>query len=1203
MELEQGLELVNQLVRDRTGSSLSAVEITVLRGAWLGHNYEAIAESTNYSASYLSRTLAPQLWQRLSTAFGEPITKKSFRTCVERLAAQDKPVDPDDQAEPLAAQALAQTPLTSTNSPSLAPISSTQWDWGEAIDVSIFYGRTQELETLTQWIVSDRCRLVALLGMGGIGKTALSVKLAQKIQDEFEFVIWRSLRNAPSLATLLADLVPFLSNQQETKAEIRSLLQCLRASRCLVILDNLETILDGERAGQFRVGYEEYGELLQLVGDTLHQSCLVCTSREKMTAIAVLEGVALPVRTLRLSGSPEVAQAILEGKGLIGTEQHRRDLGDRYSNSPLALKIVATSIRDLFEGKIQSFLTEDTFIFNGIRRLLDQQFQRLSPLEQNAMYWLAVNRDWTTIAELQADLLPAVSRAQLLEALEALDCRSLIEQKFSSYTQQPVVMEYVTDRFTEQVLTELTTHQPSLLVSHALMKTNVRDNIRESQTKLIVATIAKGLLEISISKDAIAQQIQNLLAHLHTHDADHTLPFFFPGYAAGNLLNLGNQLQIDWRGYDFSQLPIRQAYLQGANLSQANFAYASFTQSVFTQTFGSIWTVDFSAQGDRLATGDSNHEVRIWNLGDGQLLLRCQGHTSWIFSVAWSPDNSSIASAGQDTTIRIWNSQTGRCLKVLRGHTHFVWSIAWSPAGEMLASASQDQTIKIWNTQTGECLNTFSGDTKFFKSVAWNPDGTLLASGSEDGVVHLWEVKTGECLTVLQGHSGWVCALRWSRYGQTLVSGGVDQTIRFWNLQTKQCYQVLQGHTGWVCSIAWSPDEKRLASASQDQTLKIWDITTGACLKTLQGHNGWVLAVDWSPQGNILASGSQDQLIKLWDVQTGQSIRTFQGYTNGCFAIAQHPNKPILAAGFQDRTVKLWDCSTGQWIKQLQGHQNLAWSIAWSPNGTILASASQDNTIKLWNSTTGNCLNTLQEHLSVLRCVAWRPDGEMLASASQDNTIKLWNPTTGNCVRTLQEHINWVWSVAWSPDGTILASGSQDETVKLWDAQSGTCLRTLQGHRGTVYVVAVHPNSQILASGGHDQTIKLWEMQTGTCLQTLQGHADLIHSLAWSLCGTMLASGAHDHTIRLWDADSGYCLNTLQGHTGLVHQVIWSADGEILISCSDDGTIKFWNPNAGECLQTLRSDRPYEGMNITGATGLTEAQKTTLKALGAIETL
>jgi DNA-binding CsgD family transcriptional regulator len=167
--------------------------------------------------------------------------------------------------------------------------------------------------------------------------------------------------------------------------------------------------------------------------------------------------------------------------------------------------------------------------------------------------------------------------------------------------------------------------------------------------------------------------------------------------------------------------------------------------------------------------------------------------------------------------------------------------------------------------------------------------------------------------------------------------------------------------------------------------------------------------------------------------------------------------------------------------------------------------------------------------------------------------------------------------------------------------RSGHYRSTLQGHSGYVYSVAFSPDGALLASGSQDESIKLWDVRTGECHCTLQGHSGWFRSVAWSLDGKMLASGSNDRSVKLWDVRTGQCLSTLQGHTNVVLSVALSPKGALLASGCQDGTIKLWERWTGRCLSTLRGERPYERLNISGVTGLTEAEKASLRALGAKE--
>jgi hypothetical protein len=364
---------------------------------------------------------------------GEPIQRETFISLCQAVGLERWEEIVDSTTEPI-------PPISPP-----APIT----DWGEAPDVSVFYGRTEELTTLKQWIVQDRCRLVALLGMGGIGKTALSVKLAEEIQDEFEYVIWLSLRHAPLLETILANLISSLSHQQETQADLSRLLNYFHSSHCLVVLDEVDAILrPGSPVGHYREGYEEYGELLRRVGEERHQSCLVLTSWEKPKDIASREGKKLPVRSLQLPSLGEAAKEILREQDLSYEEEKWQLLIKLYRGNPLALKIVSRIILELFGGSVAEFLRQNTIVLGeDIQQVLHQQFTRLSDLEKKIMYQLAIHHDPISISQLAEDSSLTLSKSQVIEALDSLGRRALIEKSKAAsdvlFTLQPVVMKYV----------------------------------------------------------------------------------------------------------------------------------------------------------------------------------------------------------------------------------------------------------------------------------------------------------------------------------------------------------------------------------------------------------------------------------------------------------------------------------------------------------------------------------------------------------------------------------------------------------------------------------------------------------------------------------------------------------------------------------------------------------------------------------------
>ncbi len=439
-ESKQAYLILQRLFPD---AELSNIQTTVFLQAWQGKTYQQIAHSTGYDADYI-KDVGHKLWRKLSEILGESLSKHNFCSILRRRFQQ---LEEAELAHSLPGHpGVGPLPFHRPKKDTLHIC-----DWGEAAAVPVFIGRQFVLTQLKRWMMEDHARLIGIFGLGGVGKTALAVKCVEQVKDQFDRIIWRSLRDQPDFDILMADLLKSLAGHENmvlpeaAKDKVTLLLTYLNRYRCLLILDDWFSVLQGdELAGSYQTGCEAYGLLLRRVSESRHQSCVMITSREQPAGLAFTDNQAFPSRTLFLDGvDQESGRKVLKAFGLESSEESYDLLLQSYTGNPHALRMAVKTIGDFFAGDVPQFLERGELIYGDIRRLLDQQFGRLSKLEISIMKSLAGLDKPGSLADIAQDV--ALERSDLLlDALESLHRRSFIRKQNGGVINVPqILQEYI----------------------------------------------------------------------------------------------------------------------------------------------------------------------------------------------------------------------------------------------------------------------------------------------------------------------------------------------------------------------------------------------------------------------------------------------------------------------------------------------------------------------------------------------------------------------------------------------------------------------------------------------------------------------------------------------------------------------------------------------------------------------------------------
>jgi hypothetical protein len=427
MNVNQVLQFVDRLVVERTGKHLDDVQRAVVEGTWERQTYDDIAQKCYVTKNHVG-DVGAELWQLLSEILGEDIKKNNFRSNLERVyieSSQNICIGTNHNFN-FSSQILNQ-PNKQHQESDINTQSTSHCDLTVAPKIINFYARESELKTLSNWILNQNTRLISILGLSGIGKTTVVKRFVDLNLQEFEVIIWISLKSPKPLELLVNDLLNACKQEaKETIADkLKQFLDVLTDKKCLIILDDVHNIFaTAQLAGQYKSEYQDYQNFFTMITETEHQSNLILISQEQCAEMECLDEELYPIKCLELSDLDDVA--ILKGTGLKDEDRWLK-LINLYEGNPVYLKSIAILIKKIFDGEVAEFLADNSLIITkDIQYNFNQLFKRISPREQQLVLELSkfdmpVSREYL---KQSLDL----SSMDLINGLQSLQQRYLVRK-------------------------------------------------------------------------------------------------------------------------------------------------------------------------------------------------------------------------------------------------------------------------------------------------------------------------------------------------------------------------------------------------------------------------------------------------------------------------------------------------------------------------------------------------------------------------------------------------------------------------------------------------------------------------------------------------------------------------------------------------------------------------------------------------------
>jgi WD40 repeat protein len=563
---------------------------------------------------------------------------------------------------------------------------------------------------------------------------------------------------------------------------------------------------------------------------------------------------------------------------------------------------------------------------------------------------------------------------------------------------------------------------------------------------------------------------------------------------------------------------------------------------------GYVRHLEFSPDGNRLATGSEDSSLILWDTNSGAIV----GHPfkgedrDPVVSVTYSPDGKKLAFATESSKIYLWSSTDGKQqISTIDASPGRMVQIAFSPTQPYLISASAEPWVsnrtfshdmRFWSTQNGQMVGQKIRLEGGARSFAVSPDGLRVVCVSKhstmpeaEGLANLWSLETFMQLAEYQMpivHE--IPCTLYSPTGARFVTWNQSSTIYLRNGITGEQVTLIEGEEKSLRGVCFSPDGKIMASfyGYENPIIHLWDPVTGVKSFTLSGHSSTISYVAFSLDSLRLASVSIDQTLRVWDTSNGNSVDSFfSGYTGNVSSPVLSPDWSKLVTVSFSHQINLHDINAGT-MQGLSEYEDIDLDmahpiVAFSPNGDVMvcgfADLNERSTLGLWSLET--CLPVgipMVGHTGGAVSVAFSNNAKYVSSLSVDITMRLWDGSTGSPIG--DSFSMWPlydgFHTTFSPDSKLVGCSAYDG-IKVWQIHTRTKIMELN-RRGSGQRIVFSPDSSRIA-GYYESGIGIWDLTAGPSAppKLINSGGGGFHELVFSPTDDLIVS-VQDSEVRIW---------------------------------------------------------------------------------------